>query len=75
MIKEELGKSMFLQGGFDQLHGFLNCSVEKTKKMVYECFAKAGAGGGYIICPSDHFFDANIENIKAFAEAAKECTY
>jgi hypothetical protein len=75
LIKKKLGKTMFLQGGFDQLHGFLNCTVRNTKKMVNNCFEKAGKGGGYIICPSDHFFDANIENVKAFAEAAKECTY
>ncbi len=75
IVKEMLGDTMFLQGGFDQLHGFLNCTVEKTKKMVHDCFEKAGKGGGYIICPSDHFFDADIENIKAFAQAAKECTY
>ena len=66
---------MFLQGGFDQLHGFLHCPPEKTKKMVYECFEKAGNNGGYIICPSDHFFDADSENIKAFAQAARECVY
>jgi uroporphyrinogen decarboxylase len=75
VVKASLGRTMFLQGGFDQLHGFVNCSVEKTKQMVYECFEKAGTGGGYIICPSDHFFDANIENVKAFGDAARECTY
>ena len=74
-IKRRLGDKMFLQGGFDQLHGFVNCTKEETKKMVYQCFEKAGSNGGYIICPSDHFFDADVENVKAFAEAAKECRY
>ena len=75
VIKDKLGKSMFLQGGFDQLHGFVSCPPEKTKRMVFECFEKAGGDGGYIICPSDHFFDAGLENVRAFAEAAKECVY
>ena len=74
-VKEKLGGGMFLQGGFDQLHGFLNCDMEVTKRMVRDCFEKAGEGGGYIICPSDHFFDAAVENVKAFAQAARECTY
>ena len=74
-IKRLLGDTMFLQGGFDQLHGFVNCTKEETKSMVYQCFEKAGSSGGYIICPSDHFFDADLENVKAFAEAAKECRY
>ncbi|MBN2322282.1 MAG: hypothetical protein JXQ30_00990 [Spirochaetes bacterium] len=74
-VKKTLGGGMFLQGGFDQLHGFVNCDVETTKRMVKKCFEEAGEGGGYIVCPSDHFFDAAVENVKAFAEAAKECTY
>ncbi len=32
-------------------------------------------GGGYMLSTADHFFDAPIENIKAYAEAAKECVY
>ncbi len=75
IIKEKLGKTMFLQGGFDQLHGFIQCPVETTKKMVFECFEKAGKDGGYVLCPSDHFFDADVANLKAFSDAAKECTY
>jgi uroporphyrinogen decarboxylase len=74
-VKKTLGDTMFLQGGFDQLHGFMDCTVGHTKKMVYDCFEKAGEGGGYIICPSDHFFDASLENVKAYSEAARECIY
>jgi uroporphyrinogen-III decarboxylase len=74
-IKKELGATMFLQGGFDQQHGFAGCSPEHTRRLVRECFEAAGAGGGYILCPSDHFFDADKENVRAYAEAARECTY
>ena len=36
---------------------------------------EAGARGGYIISTCDHFFNTPVENIKAYAEAAKECVY
>jgi uroporphyrinogen decarboxylase len=62
-------------GGFDQLHFFTDCSVEQTKAEVKRCFEEAGQAGSYILCPSDHFFDAEPELIKAFVDAAKECTY
>lgn len=74
-IKRVLGDTMFLQGGFDQFHGFVDCPVEKTKELVFSCFEKAGRDGGYVLCPSDHFFEANMANVEAFAAAAKECTY
>lgn len=74
-IKNKFGEIMFLQGGFDQLHGFKDCSTDVTRSMVFDCFEKAGPDGGYVICPSDHFFDADVANVRAFAEAAKECRY
>ena len=75
VIKEKLGATMYLCGGFDQFHGFVGCTPEDTKEMVRKCFRTAGRDGGYILCPSDHFFNAEIENITAYAEAAKECRY
>jgi uroporphyrinogen decarboxylase len=32
-------------------------------------------GGGYILAPSDHFFDADLELLCAFAEEARNCVY
>ena len=37
--------------------------------------AQAGQNGGYILSPSDHFFDADIELIKAFVDESKSCVY
>jgi hypothetical protein len=34
-----------------------------------------GAGGGYILAPSDHFFDADPELVKAFAGEAQQCLH
>lgn len=47
----------------------------KTRKSVRQCFEDAGKEGGFIICLSDHFFDAEIELIKAYADEAKSCLY
>jgi len=73
--KKRIGDKVCLIGGFDQYHYFNNCSPEKTRKSVRQCFEDAGKKGGFIICLSDHFFDAEIELIKAYADEAKSCLY
>jgi len=62
-------------GGFDQFHYFTGCTEAETRAAVRRCFAEAGAKGGYILCPSDHFFDADPALIKAYADEAKQCRY
>jgi uroporphyrinogen decarboxylase len=42
---------------------------------VRTCFEEAGGNGGYILAPSDHFFDAKLELIAAFADEARKCIY
>jgi hypothetical protein len=32
-------------------------------------------GGGYILAPSDHFFEADLNLLEAFADEARNCTY
>ncbi len=73
--KKRIGDCVCLIGGFDQFHYFLGCSPEETRKAVRRCFSEAGAGGGYILSPSDHFFDARPELIEAFADEARKCAY
>lgn len=60
---------------FDQFHFFKGCTPEQTRAEVRRCFEAAGTNGGYILCPSDHFFDADIELIHAYADEAKKCLY
>ncbi len=48
---------------------------EETRAAVQRCFEEAGKGGGYILAPSDHFFAANIDLLKAFADEARNCVY
>jgi uroporphyrinogen-III decarboxylase len=62
-------------GGFDQFHFFKGCTPEQTRAEVRRCFEAAGGNGAYILCPSDNFFEADPELIKAFADEAKKCVY
>lgn len=73
--KRRVGSRVCMIGGFDQLHGFTSCSPEETRREVRRCFAAAGAGGGFILSPSDHFFDADLRLLQAFADEAQRCVY
>ena len=73
--KKRIGSRVCMIGGFDQFHYFTGTSPGETVKAVRRCFEDTGEGGGYILCPSDHFFDADIELIKAFADEARRCVY
>lgn len=73
--KRRIGDRVCMIGGFDQLHWFNGCTPEETRRQVRRCFEEAGEGGGFIIAPSDHFFDADPELIRAFADEAIKCVY
>ena len=62
-------------GGFDQFHFFKGCTADQTRAEVRRCFEAAGRNGAYILCPSDNFFEAEPELVKAFADEAKKCVY
>jgi len=42
---------------------------------VHKLFETVGCGGGYIISCADHFFGTPVQNIRVYAEAARECLY
>jgi hypothetical protein len=73
--KARAGAKACMIGGFDQFHFFSGCDAEVTRAEVRRCFREAGANGGYILSPSDHFFDADPALIRAFAEEAAGCRY
>ena len=73
--KKKIGNRVCMIGGFDQALYFRGCPPEETRKAVRQCFEKAGEGGGYILAPSDHFFDADIKLIRAFSDEAGKCVY
>ncbi|MGE5314446.1 MAG: uroporphyrinogen decarboxylase family protein [Acidobacteriota bacterium] len=73
--KRRIGDRVCMIGGFDQFHFFTGCSPEQTRKAVRDCFESAGAGGRYILSPSDHFFEAEPALLEAFADEARKCVY
>ena len=73
--KRRIGDRVCMIGGFDQFHHLLNGTAAETRAAVRSCFEDAGEGGGYILSPSDHFFDADIGLVEAYAEEAKQCSY
>jgi len=73
--KRRIGDRVCMIGGFDQFHYLSGCTPEETRAAVRRCFEQAGANGGFILCPSDHFFDADLELIEAYASEARACGY
>lgn len=73
--KRRIGDKVCMIGGLDQQQFFGKCSAEETRKEVRRCFEAAGQGGGFILSPSDHFFDSDPELIRAFADEAAKCLY
>jgi len=73
--KRRIGNRVCLVGGFDQFHHLVGCTPEETRAAVRRCFAAAGTGYGYILSPSDHFFDADPNLLRAYSAAARECRY
>jgi len=70
-----VGDKLFFIGGFDQNAGFERGTPEIARRQVLECFEATKDHTGYIIAPSDHFFKGDPENLLAFSDAVKECTY
>jgi uroporphyrinogen decarboxylase len=73
--KRRVGGRVCLIGGFDQFHGFVGCTPAETRAEVRRLFEQAGGGGGYILAPSDHFFEADEALLEAFADEARRCRY
>ncbi len=73
--KKRIGDRVCMIGGFDQFHYFTGCTPQETRKEVRRCFEVAGEGGGFILSPSDHFFEAEIPLLEAFGDEARNCKY
>ena len=69
-----VGDRLFFVGGFDQNAGFEQGTPASVREQVFALHA-ACPDGGYICCPSDHFFFGYPRNVQAFVDAAKECVY
>ena len=73
--KRRVGARVCMIGGFDQFNDFVGCPRDQTRQAVRRLFEEAGSGGGYIMAPSDHFFEADDALLRAFADEARECVY
>lgn len=73
--KRRIGHRVCMIGGFDQFHHFTGCTPAETRSAVSRCFEEAGPAGGYILSPSDHFFEADETLLLAYADEARACTY
>lgn len=74
-IKRRIGDKVCLIGGMDQVN-ILSCqTLAQIAAEVHRLFEEYGPGGGYILSACDHFFDAPVENLRAFAAAGHACRY
>ncbi|MCS7222602.1 MAG: uroporphyrinogen decarboxylase family protein [Anaerolineae bacterium] len=74
-IKRRIGDKVCLIGGMDQFNILTAGTPEQIRQEVRRLFEALGPGGGYIMSPSDHFFETPVENLRVYAEAARECVY
>lgn len=74
-IKRRIGDKVCLIGGLDQINILTGGTPDEVRGEVLRLFETFGPGGGYMMCVSDHFFEAPLENLCAYAEAARECVY
>ena len=74
-VRAVFGGKVAMIGGMDQYNILTEGNEEQIRDEVVRLFEGFGPDGGYICSASDHFFETPVENLKIFAEAAKECTY
>ncbi|MFO7733141.1 MAG: uroporphyrinogen decarboxylase family protein [Candidatus Aminicenantes bacterium] len=74
-FKEKIAGRLALVGGLDQFNVLTRGSREAIRAKVFELFEQVGGDGGYILSCCDHFFETPPENLRAYAEAARECLY
>jgi uroporphyrinogen-III decarboxylase len=74
-IKRRIGDKVCLIGGMDQVN-ILSCQTPiQINAEVRRLFEEFGPGGGFILSACDHFFEAPVENLRAFAAAGHACRY
>lgn len=74
-VKRRIGDKVCLIGGMDQINILTEGTPDQIRAETHRLFEALGAGGGYILSASDHFFHAPVENLRAFAQAAQDCVY
>ncbi len=73
--RAKIGDRLCLIGGMDQFNVLTDGTPGQIRAMVFRLFETVGRDGGYILSCADHFFETPPENIRIYAEAARECVY
>ncbi len=68
--KRLVGDRVCLIGGFHQSY-IERGSARDVEEHVRQCINAAAGGGGYILYNTDHFFEAPLDNMYAYARAAR----
>jgi len=74
-FKTRIGNRLALIGGMDQFNTVTLGTPDLIRAKVRELFEKVGYEGGYICSMADHFFETPVDNLAAYAQAARECVY
>jgi len=72
---EKIRNRVALVGGMDQHNCLTTGTPQSIRQHVHTLFERVGRNGGYVLSTADHFFDTPVENLNAYAAAARECTY
>lgn len=74
-VREVFSGKVAMIGGMDQFNILTTGTKEEIRGEVRRLFEGFGRDGGYILSTSDHFFETPVENLRSYAEAARECVY
>lgn len=74
-LYEDMHPYVALIGGMDQINLLERGTVDQIGSEVLRLFDTYGQDGGYLMSACDHFFEAPPENLKIFAQVAKEYIY
>jgi len=74
-VRSKFAGKLAMIGGLDQFHILGEGTAEDITADVQRLAEGFGKDGGYICSAADHFFEVPIENLKAFAAAARQCVY
>ena len=74
-VREKFAGKVAMIGGIDQYNILGEGTKQQIEVEVQRLFEGFGKNGAYICSASDHFFNTPVENLKIFAQAAKECVY
>ncbi len=74
-VREVFSGKIAMIGGLDQFNILGKGTPAQIEAEVVRLFEGFGKDGGYLCSASDHFFEAPVANLKAFAQAAEKCVY